>query len=279
MDLIKAKRLAEDAGTPDLLSHHQSMHADAKVKMIKATNAKIHLNDDGSPNPEGEKEIQSYADAMKFHQTEAQKILSGNNDAEAQAAQIQNQTAQQQGDAQAQMTLAQANMTATMATHAKDPAFAKLLATKGNLAGLNNSPESQMPQQPQQQQEGVSMKLSAAKNIAKNLSEASSEFKIQHFNNGVPTSFGSKRVYYPHGSKVKIPDRYNGEKWNGEKYSGPSEGVVVGATDSEDHYRVKLTLPKGHPEAFDDNGDPEHTKHILAHHEELTKHNPEYLKK
>ena len=133
MDLIKAKRLAEEAST-DAASHHQAMHADAKAKMIKATNAKIHMNDDGSPNPDGEKEIQKYKDAMEFHQTKFQELVNGQNslDMEAQKSQIAQQD--QMGNIQAQQAMSDKKFSDIINTHAStDPKVAIAMLKAKNM--------------------------------------------------------------------------------------------------------------------------------------------------
>ncbi len=70
------------------------------------------------------------------------------------------------------------------------------------------------------------------------------------------------RVYFPIGYKFTCPSGYAG---------CPGEIVeVLSLHHADSHYRVKIDAT-GHPEAYDENGDPEPVKFHIFHHQEIAK--------
>ena len=94
--------------------------------------------------------------------------------------------------------------------------------------------------------------------------------KKTHFDDGKSRFYYGDTGYFAIGAKVKTP----------ETYKGITEGTVESIHPShagQDHpynYRISHTLPKGHPEATDENGEPEYKKTQLVRGEELTRRNP-----
>lgn len=77
------------------------------------------------------------------------------------------------------------------------------------------------------------------------------------------------RSYFAVGAKVRTP----------EIYSGVTAGTVDAAFYADKArpgavtYIVKVKLPKGHCDAYDDNGKPQRTKRVIVRDDELTKLN------
>lgn len=76
--------------------------------------------------------------------------------------------------------------------------------------------------------------------------------------------------YFSVGAKIKTH----------EVYSNITDGEIVAAHYASKHapskvtYTIRVNLPKGHPEAYDENGDLKHDKYFIMHDNEVTKYNP-----
>ena len=92
------------------------------------------------------------------------------------------------------------------------------------------------------------------------------------FDNGKKRFYSGDIGYFAIGAKVKTR----------EAYSGVTEGKIKHIMPhpiGKDHpymYRIEHTLPKDHPEATDENGEPEYKKTQIMKGEDLTKLNPEH---
>ena len=96
------------------------------------------------------------------------------------------------------------------------------------------------------------------------------ESHYKPFDGGRTRFYLDGRGYFAVGEKVAYPG----------VYSGVDRGTVVEAyyrQAGSGHvmYRVKFKLPKGHPDATDENGAPQFTKHAFIRDDELTRYNPE----
>jgi hypothetical protein len=90
------------------------------------------------------------------------------------------------------------------------------------------------------------------------------------FDGGRKRFYLDGRGYFAVGDKVAYPG----------VYSGVGRGSVAGAFyldagSGRVMYRIKFKLPKGHPDAADENGAPQFTKYAFIRDDELTRFNPE----
>ena len=80
------------------------------------------------------------------------------------------------------------------------------------------------------------------------------------------------RAHFTVGSVVKTP----------EIYKGVNTAVIKNAyyADKTNNdrvtYHMETKLPKGHPDAYDENGAPDHNKSFLMKDDEVSKHNPSH---
>ena len=76
--------------------------------------------------------------------------------------------------------------------------------------------------------------------------------------------------YFAVGERVVYPGVYAGVD-----RAIVSDAFYAQAGSGRVMYRVKFVLPKAHPDAVDDNGEPQRAKYAFIRDDELTRYNPE----